>query len=117
MIVVEDIVIIMSPGWHLALARTCGDGTLRQVIRCVDLPTDLRKSSREFKQRHIVFVGDSTMRNIFHVFSRAIGEENAGSYDATLPKHSVVSRTIGTTQLERTSFITFTLSTKPCIII
>ena len=59
-----------------------------------------KKLKTQFKQRHIVFVGDSTMRNIFHAFSRAMGEENAGAYDATLPKHSDASRTIGTTQLD-----------------
>lgn len=59
-----------------------------------------KKLKSQLHQRHLVFVGDSMTRSIFHAFSRALGEEEAGAYDATSPKHSDVSRTIGTTQLE-----------------
>jgi hypothetical protein len=59
-----------------------------------------KKLKAQLVQRHMVFIGDSMIRNLFHAVSRAMGEESAGAYDATLPKHSDVSRTIGTTQLE-----------------
>jgi hypothetical protein len=59
-----------------------------------------KRLKSQLTQRHMVFIGDSMIRNLFHAFSRAMGEESAGAYDATLPKHSDVSRPIGTTQLE-----------------
>jgi len=59
-----------------------------------------KKLQSQLKQRRIVFVGDSMTRSIFYAFSRAMGDDIGATYDATLPKHSDVSREIGTTQLE-----------------
>ena len=55
---------------------------------------------RQLQDRHVVFVGDSMTRSIFHAFSRALGDKEAGSFNATVPKHSDIMRTIGSTKLE-----------------
>jgi hypothetical protein len=55
---------------------------------------------KQLQERHIVFIGDSMTRSVFHAFSRAMGDKEAGRFDATVPKHSDIVRTIGGTKLE-----------------
>jgi hypothetical protein len=46
------------------------------------------KLRRMLDQRHLLFIGDSMTRNLYHASLRAMGEIEAGAYDATIPKHT-----------------------------
>lgn len=48
-----------------------------------------------FHKRHIMFVGDSMIRNLFYSTLRAVGNTQAGAYDATVAKHSDIKQIIG----------------------
>ena len=58
-----------------------------------------RRETKELKKtlrdRSVVFVGDSTTRNLFHATCRSLGIKKAGAYDASIQKHSDIAITIG----------------------
>jgi hypothetical protein len=49
------------------------------------------KLKRLLSSRHLLFIGDSMTRNIYHASLRAMGMKEAGAYDATIPKHTDLS--------------------------
>eukprot|EP00804_Cyclotella_cryptica_P021777 CCRYP_000772-RB/>CCRYP_000772-RB protein AED:0.08 eAED:0.08 QI:194/0.75/0.8/1/1/1/5/77/1048 len=46
------------------------------------------KLKRLLIRRHVLFIGDSMTRNLYHASLRAMGVREAGAYDATIPKHT-----------------------------
>ena len=61
------------------------------------------RSSKVLKQQmfgqKIVFVGDSTTRNIYHALNRALGDSSAGKYDNSIEKHIDMVSSIADTNL------------------
>jgi len=55
---------------------------------------------KQLNHRSLVFIGDSMVRNFYHAICRAMGEKEAGIYDATIPKHSDITKIFGSTKLE-----------------
>ena len=46
------------------------------------------KLRQQLEQKHLLFIGDSMIRNVYHASLRAMGDANAGAHDSTLPKHT-----------------------------
>lgn len=61
---------------------------------------DAIEMQRKLDHRSLVFIGDSMMRNFYHSICRSVGESDAGKYDATIPKHSDITKIFGNTRIE-----------------
>lgn len=61
---------------------------------------DVDKMQEQLNHRHVVFIGDSMVRNFYHAVCRMLGENNAGIYDSAIPKHSDITKIFGSTRLE-----------------
>lgn len=61
---------------------------------------DSQLLQKQLNHRSLVFIGDSMVRNFYHAVCRAMGEKDAGVYDATIPKHSDITKIFGSTKLE-----------------
>lgn len=59
--------------------------------------TELRQ---KLARRKIVFVGDLTVRSLYHALCRLLGDTNAGKYDSAVADHADMSKGIGSTRLE-----------------
>jgi len=78
------------------------DNTISTISGEDDFPTtkqchfrfrDTDEIQLSLRGRSIVFVGDSMTRNLYHAVCRALGDINAGGYDATVPTHSDITKT------------------------
>lgn len=54
-----------------------------------------KEMKKTFHKRHIIFVGDSMIRNLFYATLRALGHTDAGGYDGIAPKHSDIKQMLG----------------------
>ena len=61
---------------------------------------DSKNLRSRLNHRSLVFIGDSMVRNFYHAVCRALGEINSGTYDATIPHHSDITKIFGNTKLE-----------------
>eukprot|EP00543_Licmophora_paradoxa_P007785 CAMPEP_0202442392 /NCGR_PEP_ID=MMETSP1360-20130828/1840_1 /ASSEMBLY_ACC=CAM_ASM_000848 /TAXON_ID=515479 /ORGANISM="Licmophora paradoxa, Strain CCMP2313" /LENGTH=788 /DNA_ID=CAMNT_0049057745 /DNA_START=274 /DNA_END=2640 /DNA_ORIENTATION=- len=72
----------------------------RPNTRCRFRSRTVSDLQKKLAYRRIVFVGDLTVRNIFHAFCRSLGDPEAGRYDATIADHADISKQIGIVKLE-----------------
>lgn len=54
----------------------------------------------KLEEKRIVFIGDSSVRNLYHSLCRFAGDLSAGGYEGTSISHSDASTSIGSTSLE-----------------
>jgi len=54
----------------------------------------------KLQERRIVFIGDSSVRKLYHSFCRFAGDLTAGGYEGTSTSHSDASTSFGSTSLE-----------------
>lgn len=54
----------------------------------------------KLEEKRIVFIGDSSVRNLYHSLCRFAGDLSAGGYEGTSTSHSDASTLIGSTSLE-----------------
>jgi len=59
-------------------------------------PIDLQT---KLQQKNVVFIGDTSTRNLYFAFCRSLGDAAAGMYDSELPLHSEITKTFGETRI------------------
>jgi hypothetical protein len=89
--------------YHVAVSGTCSRNSGSYIWVWEEQPARTRcrfgnrgaaKLRRMLNGRHLIFIGDSMTRNMYHASLRAMGTKEAGSYDATIPKHTDLSETM-----------------------
>jgi hypothetical protein len=81
-------------------AFTWGWETSPSSTHCRFVQRSEKQLLKSLRDQRIAFVGDSMTRNLFHAFCRQLGIKDAGQFDATVPKHQDIARSMKETGIE-----------------
>ena len=77
-------------GWEAAPSAT----------HCRVVPRDTKGLLQTLNHRNVTFIGDSTLRHLYHGTCRQLGDKSAGAYNVTLGKWRDFSRSYKNTAME-----------------
>jgi hypothetical protein len=88
--------------------RNCEDGATmhwgwRQTkpnLKCRFHSRGAEELQKRLSHRKIVFIGDLSVRSLYHALCRLLGDTSAGKYDATVADHADISKGIGNIRIE-----------------
>lgn len=72
----------------------------RPNLKCKFHSRSTNEMQKKLAHRKIVFIGDLTVRSLYHALCRTLGDKTAGKYDATVADHADVSKGIGNIRLD-----------------
>lgn len=72
----------------------------RASLKCRFRPRAAQELQQKLAHRKIIFVGDLTIRSLYHALCRRLGDVNSGRFDSTMANHADVSKAIGSIRLE-----------------
>ena len=72
----------------------------RPNVKCRFKSRTEEELQEKLSHRKIVFVGDLSVRSLYHALCRLLGDTSAGKYDATVADHADISQGIGSIRLE-----------------